>query len=71
MREAYGLKTTKTRRVLYRAGMGYVKVVYPFVPAFIRHAPLHYYMRDMVCLSLLISITPALKTTTLRSQIFA
>jgi uncharacterized protein (DUF2236 family) len=47
MRDAYGLKITKTRRVFYKGAMGYVKVVYPHMPRFVREYPLRFYMKDM------------------------
>jgi len=47
MREAYGLKTSKTRRATYNVLMGTGKVVYPLVPKFIRRAPMKHYMKDM------------------------
>ncbi|PGH11986.1 hypothetical protein AJ79_04573 [Helicocarpus griseus UAMH5409] len=47
LREAYGLKTSKTRRKTYKALMGITKGVYPHLPMFIRIAPRNYYMKDM------------------------
>jgi uncharacterized protein (DUF2236 family) len=47
MRDAYGLKTNKPRRALYRFTMGAGRVVYPHLPLFVREAPLRYYMKDM------------------------
>ncbi|KAL2384001.1 hypothetical protein RJZ90_002243 [Blastomyces dermatitidis] len=46
-REAYGLKTSKSRRRVYRALMGITKGIYPHLPMFIRTAPRNYYMKDM------------------------
>jgi uncharacterized protein (DUF2236 family) len=47
MRAPYGLKISKTRHMFYSASMGYVKVVYPHMPLFVREYPLRYYLKDM------------------------
>ena len=47
MRDAYGLKSTKLRRAIYKVTMGMAKTTYPPMPKFVRHFPLHYYLRDM------------------------
>ncbi|PGH30801.1 hypothetical protein GX50_06429 [[Emmonsia] crescens] len=47
LREAYGLKTSKSRRRAYRALMGITKRVYPHLPMFVRTAPRNCYMKDM------------------------
>lgn len=47
MRSEFGLKTSKPRRGVYRFYMGMGRVVYPHLPAFVREAPLRYYMKDM------------------------
>jgi uncharacterized protein (DUF2236 family) len=47
MRAEYGLKTSKPRRALYKAAMGYGKFVIPLLPAFVRQYPRHYYLKDM------------------------
>ncbi|CAL5872808.1 uncharacterized protein PFLUO_LOCUS7077 [Penicillium psychrofluorescens] len=47
IREAYGLKSTKTRRGAYRFAMGFTKVTYPCLPKVIRTYPMRYYLKDM------------------------
>ncbi len=47
MRDAYGLKTSRGRRVVYRGLMAIGKVVYPMTPKFIRQFPMRYYLKDM------------------------
>jgi len=47
MREAYGLKTSKTRRVVYRMLLGLTRGVYPHMPMAIRKFPMKYYLKDM------------------------
>jgi uncharacterized protein (DUF2236 family) len=47
MREAYGLKSTKSRRVVYKLTMAMMKTTYPLMPKFVRHFPLRYYLKDM------------------------
>jgi len=47
MRDAYGLKTSKPRRAVYKTFMAYAKVFYPLMPKLIREGPKRYYMRDM------------------------
>ncbi|KAL4894995.1 hypothetical protein BDV59DRAFT_211857 [Aspergillus ambiguus] len=47
IREAYGLKTNKKRRVAYKAIMGFARATYPFMPKIIRTFPKRYYMKDM------------------------
>ncbi|KAL3487818.1 hypothetical protein BJX62DRAFT_253771 [Aspergillus germanicus] len=47
LREAYGLKSTKSRRALYKSTMVMTKATYPFVPKAIRTYPVKYYMKDM------------------------
>ncbi|KFY93204.1 hypothetical protein V500_03817 [Pseudogymnoascus sp. VKM F-4518 (FW-2643)] len=47
MRDAYGLKTSKSRRRAYKVLMGVTKSVYPQLPMFIRTYPMKYYMKDM------------------------
>ncbi|KAK2747699.1 hypothetical protein FQN55_004869 [Onygenales sp. PD_40] len=47
LRDAYGLKTSSTRRKTYKAAMGITRAVYPHLPMFIRQLPRNYYMKDM------------------------
>lgn len=47
MRDAYGLKTSKSRRRAYKVLIGITKSVYPQLPMFIRTYPMKYYMKDM------------------------
>ncbi|CEJ61949.1 hypothetical protein PMG11_10465 [Penicillium brasilianum] len=47
IREAYGLKSTKIRRGLYRVGLGFTKATYPCLPKTIRTYPMRYYLTDM------------------------
>lgn len=47
LRKAYGLKSTKRSRTMYKFLMAVTKGVYPHLPMMIREIPLHYYMRDM------------------------
>ncbi|KAL2824454.1 hypothetical protein BJY01DRAFT_165207 [Aspergillus pseudoustus] len=47
LREAYGLKSNKRRRALYKSTMLVTKATYPFVPRAIRTYPVKYYMKDM------------------------
>jgi uncharacterized protein (DUF2236 family) len=47
MREAYGLKTSKSRRRFHRLWMGVIRKAWPRLPIFVREYPLRYYMKDM------------------------
>ncbi|KAL2813885.1 hypothetical protein BJX63DRAFT_442759 [Aspergillus granulosus] len=47
LREAYGLKSTRSRRALYKSTMLMTKATYPFVPRAIRTYPVKYYLKDM------------------------
>ena len=47
MREEYNLKTSKSRRGLYRLSMGVTRSVYPHLPPYVREYPLRYYLKDM------------------------
>lgn len=47
LRDAYGLKTSKSRRATYTFLMGITKGVYPHLPSIIRQYPLRFYMKDM------------------------
>ncbi|KAF2810251.1 uncharacterized protein BDZ99DRAFT_563097 [Mytilinidion resinicola] len=47
LRDAYGLKTSTSRRALYKVYMVMIKTGYPIMPRFIRHFPRNYYMKDM------------------------
>jgi uncharacterized protein (DUF2236 family) len=47
IRDAYGLKTSKTRRGMYKFVMGTTKVVYPVMPKAVRTFPMNYYLKDM------------------------
>ncbi|KAJ5772623.1 hypothetical protein N7520_003152 [Penicillium odoratum] len=43
LREAYGLRSTRTTRTLYRTWMGFSVAVYPAMPSKVRAYPLRYY----------------------------
>ncbi|KAL5339938.1 hypothetical protein BJX70DRAFT_387585 [Aspergillus crustosus] len=47
LRDAYGLKTSKTRRMVYGATMAVTKATYPFLPKGVRRYPVRFYMKDM------------------------
>jgi uncharacterized protein (DUF2236 family) len=47
MRYAYGLKTSKSRRAVYRILLGLTRGVYPHMPVAIRTYPMNYYLKDM------------------------
>ncbi|KAL3469750.1 hypothetical protein BJX99DRAFT_240695 [Aspergillus californicus] len=47
LRDAYGLKTSKGRKMLYKSTMGLTKATYPFMPRAIRTYPVKHYMKDM------------------------
>lgn len=47
LRDAYGLKTSKTRRATYTFLMGLTRGVYPHLPRVVRQYPLRFYMKDM------------------------
>ncbi|CAI7629851.1 unnamed protein product [Penicillium pancosmium] len=47
LRQAYGLRTSKIRRMTYRFIMGLSRATYPCLPRTIRTYPMKYYMRDM------------------------
>lgn len=47
MRDAYGLKTSKSRRAAYRVLLGVTRGVYPHMPMAIRKYPMKYYLKDM------------------------
>lgn len=47
LRDAFGLKTSKGRKRLYRSTMGLTKATYPFMPRVIRTYPVKHYMKDM------------------------
>jgi uncharacterized protein (DUF2236 family) len=47
IREAYGLKTLKSRRATYRVVMGFTRSIYPQLPMTIWEYPMKYYMADM------------------------
>ncbi|KAL1954131.1 hypothetical protein VTO42DRAFT_1711 [Malbranchea cinnamomea] len=47
LREAYGLKSTKSTRAMYKFLMGVTKGLYPHLPRKIRTFPMRYYMKDM------------------------
>lgn len=47
LRDAYGLKSSKSRTRMYKALMGTGRVVYPVLPKFVRQYPLRFYMKDM------------------------
>jgi uncharacterized protein (DUF2236 family) len=47
LRDAYGLKTSTSRRALYKTYMVMLKTGYPIIPKFVRHFPRDYYMKDM------------------------
>lgn len=47
MRTEYGLKSTKTKRAVYRMTMGVGRTVVPILPAYLREWPKNYYLKDM------------------------
>lgn len=47
MRDAYGLKTSKSKKFVYRMLLGLTRSVYPRLPMSIRTFPMRYYMKDM------------------------
>jgi uncharacterized protein (DUF2236 family) len=47
MRDAYGLKTSRTRHAVYRMLLGLTRGVYPHIPLAIRRYPMKYYLKDM------------------------
>ena len=47
MRDAFGLKTSKSRRAVYRMLLGLTRGVYPHMPMTIRTFPMKYYLKDM------------------------
>ena len=47
IRDAYGLKTNKTRRAAYKATVSFARATYPFMPKFVRTFPKRYYLKDM------------------------
>ena len=47
MRDAYGLKTSKARRAVYRMLLGLTRGVYPHMPLAIRRYPMKYCLKDM------------------------
>lgn len=47
IRDLYGLKTSKTRRAVYRALEKLVRATYPPLPEKLRTYPVTYYMKDM------------------------
>ncbi|KAL4864999.1 hypothetical protein BDV12DRAFT_188491 [Aspergillus spectabilis] len=47
LRDAYGLKSSKGRKRLYKSTMAITKATYPFVPRVIRTYPVKFYMKDM------------------------
>ena len=47
IRQAYGLKASRSRRAIYRVSMGSTKAVYPHLPVFLREWPLRHYMTDI------------------------
>ena len=47
MRDAYGLKTSKTRRATYKVLMAYGRILYPMIPKPMRQFPMRYYLKDM------------------------
>lgn len=47
LRDAYGLKSTKGKRRLYKSTMALTKATYPFMPKVIRTFPVKFYMKDM------------------------
>ena len=47
MREEYNLKTSKSRRGLYRVSMSVTRSIYPHLPLYIREYPMRYYLKDM------------------------
>jgi uncharacterized protein (DUF2236 family) len=47
IREAYGLKTSRERKRIYKIFMGFIRKVYPNLPVFIRECALRYYLKDM------------------------
>ena len=47
LREAYGLKSTKRNRAMYKFLMGMTKGVYPLMPMGLRTFPMKFYLKDM------------------------
>jgi uncharacterized protein (DUF2236 family) len=47
LRDAYGLKTSKTRRAVYEILQSFTRSIYPHMPMAIRQYPMKYYMKDM------------------------
>jgi uncharacterized protein (DUF2236 family) len=47
LREAYGLKSTKSKKRLYKSTMAITKATYPFMPKAVRTFPVKFYMKDM------------------------
>jgi uncharacterized protein (DUF2236 family) len=47
LREAYGLKSTKRNRAMYKILMGVTRGLYPLLPMKLREFPRAYYMKDM------------------------
>ncbi|KAF9891855.1 hypothetical protein FE257_003340 [Aspergillus nanangensis] len=47
LRDAYGLKSTKTRRGAYKATVSFARATYPFMPKVLRTWPKRYYLKDM------------------------
>lgn len=47
IREAYGLKSTKARRGVFGATLGFTRATYPCLPKVVRTYPLRYYINDM------------------------
>jgi uncharacterized protein (DUF2236 family) len=47
IRDAYGLKTNKTRRAAQKATVSFARATYPFMPKFVRTFPKRYYLKDM------------------------
>ena len=47
LREAYGLKSTKGNRAMYKFLMGMTKGVYPLMPMAVRTWPMKFYLKDM------------------------
>lgn len=47
LRDAYGLKSTKGKKRLYKSTIVLTKATYPFMPKAIRRFPVKFYMKDM------------------------
>lgn len=47
MRDAYGLKNSKSQKMIYKMLMGVTKTVYPRLPMALRQYPKNYYLKDM------------------------